>query len=275
MEDTIAKAATLADSDTNKDGLVNTKSFSKLVVMATSIPRPYGYVTTKMELYMTEDEREQAEGKMPDSMDFKGPNVITVDEWLQYRMKHIIAKAATPATHPILVQRSEEEFKAFADADNDRQGLPLQRGGRQRLLSQHRGQPDAAHNASSPTIATKGRQGPLPQHGDHKVLNLIQINKYFVPDDVYPHMAPTGNDGCVRGSLYAQADIPGPEEERGRTSGSLPNEADVPRPEEERGRNDDPLRVAEMGSPCHSSGCQKTRSKGLEEMMGGEGEKRK
>ena len=150
-------------------------------------------------------------------------------------------------------------------ADSDRQGP----------LPQHQGQSKVLRDVPPPMDEDNGRQGLLPQHGDHKVLNLIEINKYFVPDDVYPHMAPTGNDGCVRGSLYAQADIPGPEEERGRTSGSLPNEADVPRPEEERGRNDDPLRVAEMGSPCHSSGCQKTRNKGLEEMMGGEGEKRK
>ena len=176
-----------------------------------------------------------------------------------------------------------EGFKPFADANSDRQrllpqrggrqGLPPQYGGRQRLLYQHRGQPDAAYDTSPTTTVNKGRQGLLPQHGDHKVPNLIEINKHFVPVDVSPHMAPAGNDGRVRGPLYAQADIPGPEEERGRTSGSLPNEADVPTPEEEQGRNDDPLRIAEMGSPCHSSGCQKTRSKGLEEMTG-EKEKR-
>ena len=76
----------------------------------------YGYVPTKVELYKTEDEMKQAGRKTFDSMDFKGKDVITVDEWLQFCMQHIIAKAATLAAHPILVQRSEEEFKAFANA---------------------------------------------------------------------------------------------------------------------------------------------------------------
>ena len=56
-----------------------------------------------------------------------------------------------------------------------------------------------------------------------------------------PHMTPAGNDGRVRGSLCAQADIPGLGEERGRTSGSLPAKTDVPGPEMERGRTTGPL----------------------------------
>ena len=62
-------------------------------------------------------------------------------------MEDTIAKAATPATHPIPVQRSEEEFKAYADANKDHQGL-------------------------------------LPQLGDHEVLNLIKTNPYDILDDV-------------------------------------------------------------------------------------------
>ena len=160
-----ALANATLDVDTNEDYLVSREPFSKLIEMATSIPRLYGYVTTKMELYMTEDEKEQAEGKMFNPMDFKGPDVTTVDEWLHYRMKHIIAKAATPATHPILVQRSEEEIKAFADANNFRHRLLPQRG---------------------------DRRGLPPQHGDYKVLNLIHINKYYVLDDV-PQLAKADN----------------------------------------------------------------------------------
>ena len=72
-------------------------------------------------------------------------------------MERIIAKAATPATNLFLNTGTMEEFKAFADADKDRQGLPPQRG---------------------------GRQGLLPQHGDHEVLNLIKTNQYDISDDV-------------------------------------------------------------------------------------------
>merc|ERR1711891_34090 len=112
-------------------------------------------------------------------MDMGGTGVEYTDECLNFRMEHFIAEAATLAAHLILDHGNDEEFKAFADADNDCQGLPLQRGGRQRLLYQHRGQPDAAHDAAPPTTVTKGCQGLLPQHGDHKVLNLIEVNKYF------------------------------------------------------------------------------------------------
>ena len=87
----------------------------KLVDMAASIPKMYGYVPTKVELYKTEDEKKQAGRKTFDSGDFKGIDVITVDEWLQICVKHIIAKAATLAAYPILVQRSRVEFKAFAN----------------------------------------------------------------------------------------------------------------------------------------------------------------
>ena len=105
-----------ADIDTNKDGLVSRGSFSKLIDMAASIPRMYGYAPTDAELYKTEDEKEQARRKMFDSMDVQGTGVITVDEWLKFCVEHIIAKAATLAAHPILDHGNEEEFKAFVKA---------------------------------------------------------------------------------------------------------------------------------------------------------------
>ena len=46
------------DTDTKKDDLVNRGSFSKLVNMAASIPRMYGYVSTDVDLYKTEDEKD-------------------------------------------------------------------------------------------------------------------------------------------------------------------------------------------------------------------------
>merc|ERR1711887_266839 len=104
------------DADTNKDGLVSRGSFSKLIDTAASIPRMYGYAPEDAELYKTEEEKEQARQKMFDSMDLKATGVITVDEWLKFCIEHIIAKAATLATHPILDHGNLEEFKAFVKA---------------------------------------------------------------------------------------------------------------------------------------------------------------
>jgi len=104
------------DADTNKDGLVSRGSFSKLIDMAASIPRMYGYAPSDAELYKTEEEKEQARQKMFDSMDLKATGVITVDEWLKFCMEHIIAKTATLTAHPILDHGNLEEFKAFVKA---------------------------------------------------------------------------------------------------------------------------------------------------------------
>merc|ERR1711887_363249 len=104
------------DADTNKDGLVSRGSFSKLVDIAASIPRMYGYAPPDADLYKTEAEKEQARQKMFDSTDLKATGVITVDEWLKFCMEHIIAKTATLAAHPILDHGNLEEFKAFVKA---------------------------------------------------------------------------------------------------------------------------------------------------------------
>merc|ERR1711887_204841 len=101
------------DADTNKDGLVSRGSFSKLVDMAASIPRMYGYAPSDADLHKNEEEKEQARQKMFDSTDLKATGVITVDEWLKFCIEHIIAKAATLATHPILDHGNLEEFKQF------------------------------------------------------------------------------------------------------------------------------------------------------------------
>merc|ERR1712215_665790 len=104
------------EADTNKDGLVSRGSFSKLVDIAASIPRLYGYAPADSVLYKTEKEKEDARQKIFDSMDLKATGVITVDAWLKFCMEHIIAKTATLAAHPILDHGNLEEFKAFIKA---------------------------------------------------------------------------------------------------------------------------------------------------------------
>ena len=58
-----------------------------------------------------------------------------------------------------------EEFKAFNNANNDRQELLPQRGGRQGLLPQQGDQLHGLHDVSLPTEADKGCQGTLSQYG--------------------------------------------------------------------------------------------------------------
>merc|ERR1712202_115267 len=83
-----------AISDTNKDGLVSRASFSKLVDMADSIPRMYGYAPLDGELYRSEEEKDKAIQAMFDSMDLKSTGVITFDEWFRFSMEYIAAMTA-------------------------------------------------------------------------------------------------------------------------------------------------------------------------------------
>merc|ERR1712198_314346 len=101
------------DADTNKDGLVSTASFSKLIDAAATLPRAYGYAPADEELYKTDAEKDAARQKMFDSMDLKSTGVITFDEWLKFCREHIAAKTATMDPHPIIDQGSIEEYKKF------------------------------------------------------------------------------------------------------------------------------------------------------------------
>jgi len=101
------------DADTNKDGLVSRASFSKLVDMADSIPRMYGYVPLDGELYRSEEEKDKAIQAMFDSMDLKSTGVITFDEWFRFSMEYIAAMTATIAPHPILDYGNKDEFLEF------------------------------------------------------------------------------------------------------------------------------------------------------------------
>ena len=122
------------DTATNTDDLVIRGSFSKLIDMAVSISRMYGYAYTDVELYKTEDEKEQARRKTFDTMDLKGTDVITVDEWLKVCVEHIIAEAATLPAHPILVLRSvgnniSRDVSLSSTTDGGRPGALSRLGG--------------------------------------------------------------------------------------------------------------------------------------------------
>ena len=101
------------DTDTNKDDLANRGFFPKFIDMAAFIPGMYGYAPTDVELYETEDEKEQARRKMLNSM---GPGVMTVDEWLQFFVECIITKVVTFLPYPILDHGIKTAFKAFVEA---------------------------------------------------------------------------------------------------------------------------------------------------------------
>merc|ERR1712029_1269517 len=103
------------DADTNRDGLVNKASFSKLIDAAASMPRAYGYAPADSDLYKTEEDKDAARQKMFDSMELKSTGVITFDEWLKFCREHIAAKTATMDPHPIIDQGSVEEYKKFIE----------------------------------------------------------------------------------------------------------------------------------------------------------------
>jgi len=100
------------DADTNRDGLVSKASFSKLIDIATALPRDYGY-PVENEVQGTDEEKEIMRQKIFSSMDLKNTGVITFDEWLKYCQENIFAKIATMDAHPILDQGDLEQFKNF------------------------------------------------------------------------------------------------------------------------------------------------------------------
>jgi Ca2+-binding EF-hand superfamily protein len=112
----IKKATADKKSDAHSELYHCLLKMSKLIDMAASIPRMYGYAPVDSELYKTEQEKEQARTKMFDSMDLKSTGMITFDEWYKFSMEHILAKTATLDPHPILDHGNMEQFKTFLKA---------------------------------------------------------------------------------------------------------------------------------------------------------------
>ena len=104
------------DTDTNEDDLVYGNSFSKLIDTVASIPSMYGCLPTDVRLYKTEYEKEQARGKMFDSVDMGETGVVYTNEWLKFCMEHSIAEAATLAAHLILDHGNDKGLTAFVNA---------------------------------------------------------------------------------------------------------------------------------------------------------------
>ena len=101
------------DADTSKKDLVSKASFNKLVDMAASIPRMYGYAPKDSELFLNEHGKQFARKKMFDSMDLKSTGVITFDEWYKFSMDHIRSKTATLPAHPILDNGNSNQFRTI------------------------------------------------------------------------------------------------------------------------------------------------------------------
>ena len=164
-----------AVNDINKNGLANKESFSKLIDTATSIPGMYGYVPNEADLYKAEDEEEHAGRKMIDSMDFKGTDVITVDEWFKGGIENTITEAATFAACLILDHRPvpTEMFwfllELFAESDLNNNGI-LFLIHLTVLLSvtvNNGTMYDGSRDVSPMGDTANDRQGPLLQREDH------------------------------------------------------------------------------------------------------------
>ena len=101
------------DINTNKDGLVSKASFSKLIDIAATLPKAYGYVPADSDLYNIEAEKVAARQKMFNSIDLKSTGVIYFDEWLKFCREHIAAKTATIDPHPFIDEGSVDKYKKF------------------------------------------------------------------------------------------------------------------------------------------------------------------
>ena len=60
--------------------MVSKASFSKLIDIAATLPKAYGYVPADSDLYNIEAEKVAARQKMFDSIDLKSTGVITFDD---------------------------------------------------------------------------------------------------------------------------------------------------------------------------------------------------
>ena len=105
---------TFMDADSDKDGLVSRASLSRLVDVAASIPRDYGYAPIDPKMNKTEVEKEEAKKRMFDSLDLKSNGVIKFDDRHKFCTEHTIAKTATLVAHPIL-EGNIELFKTVPE----------------------------------------------------------------------------------------------------------------------------------------------------------------
>ena len=132
-------------ADTDFDGKVFIDHFDSLVEEAATLPRKYGFAPQSSDMYPNGEARKAARAQMFRDMNFHNDGYITLEEWIDFSLKHIMGKAKTLGKDYLggdctkeefitfikkAVKRSNPEFKelfffllkCFTDADRDHDG---------------------------------------------------------------------------------------------------------------------------------------------------------
>ena len=138
-------------ADTDFDGKVFIDQFDGLIEEAAALPRKYGFAPPASEMYPTAEARKAARAQMFRDMNFQNDGFITLVEWIDYSVKHIMGKArGLPKDYlegdctkeefitfiKKAVKKSNPEFKelyffllaVFTDADTNHDGAVSHRG---------------------------------------------------------------------------------------------------------------------------------------------------
>jgi len=81
-----------ARADNKLEGRVYINQFDVLVEEAAELPRKYGYAPTTIQLYPTDAERSAGRQRWFDQMDQAKTGYITLEEWIDFSIKHIALK---------------------------------------------------------------------------------------------------------------------------------------------------------------------------------------
>ena len=135
-------------ADKFRDGLVTKANFDSMIEEAAALPRLHGFAPTSASMYPSESARKSARAEMFEKMDTNNSGTITLEEWVNFAMEHIMGKVATLPKDVLggssddvtkeefidfmqkAVDKSTPEYeelyffllKCFAEADKDRNG---------------------------------------------------------------------------------------------------------------------------------------------------------
>jgi uncharacterized protein YqcC (DUF446 family) len=132
-------------ADSDFDGKVFIDQFDMLIEEAAALPRKHGLAPKASDMYPTLEARKTARAQMFNDMNFHHDGYITLEEWIDFSVKHIMGKAKTLGRDYLggdctkgefitfikkAVIKSNQEYhelfffllKCFTDADRDHDG---------------------------------------------------------------------------------------------------------------------------------------------------------
>ena len=100
-------------ADTDFDGKVFIDQFDDLIEEAAALPRKYGFAPPSSQMYPTVEARKAGRAQMFRDMNTMSDGFITLAEWIDYAVKHIIGKAKGLPKDYLEGDCSKEEFVDF------------------------------------------------------------------------------------------------------------------------------------------------------------------